>query len=280
MGIRFASASIGIIIGCLLTLRVASACQRFERSYETDLLSAPGTTRTLTYYVILPDAGIPVKGVVYFLHGAANTRHMIDSVGGCEEIDDLARERGSAFAFVAPDGGNSYWKNAAHTDERYQDILGGELIEHFEKEFPNFPRGKAKRTIEGISMGGHGAIETMENHPELYGAVVAHSPVFRDPGQAFAGYPKHFGQGADYLSRDPLSILLAMKKPLAGPIFLDMGGADPWLKRTLEFQGLCRTLFMEGRFEVGDVPAGKHDGDYWRPQIHKSFRWTLDFFMR
>ena len=259
----------------LFTLALASllsgsahACQVLERSYQSIAISRPEA-----YLLLVPDAGVPVSGVVYFLHGVGADRHFIQQIGACAEIDRLATATGKSLMIAAPDGGNGYWMNAAHTTDKYLDLVSQELITQVETEFPTLERVASKRVIAGVSMGGHGAVEISIHVLGVYGAVGAHSPVFRTEVEANqGGYFNQFGAGADYESHDPISMIQILGETFAGPVYMDMGAQDPWLTRTLQFQTLVQSLNVPGIFKVG-VDAGGHENGYWQAQMPAYMNW-------
>jgi S-formylglutathione hydrolase len=200
-------------------------------------------------------------------------RHFIEQIGACAEIDRLATQNGKSLMIAAPDGGNGYWMNAAHTSDRYLDLVSQELITQVQSEFPNLPHTQNARVIAGVSMGGHGAVEISMHVPGLYGAVGAHSPVFRTDAEATAGgYFPQFGTGADYESHDPISMIQNLHETFAGPVYLDMGDEDPWLTRTLQFETRVQSLKVPGIFKVGSDTGG-HENAYWQAHLPAYMDW-------
>jgi S-formylglutathione hydrolase FrmB len=246
-----------------------------ERSYSSTAIS-----RVENYLLIVPDVGIPITGVVYFLHGVGGDRHFIQQIGACAEMDRLAAINGKSFMIAAPDGGIGYWMNAAHTPDRYLDLVSQELITQVETEFPNLPHAQSARVIAGVSMGGHGAIEISMHAPGIYGAIGAHSPVFRTDAEATAGgYFPQFGTGADYESHDPISMIQNLHESFTGPVYMDMGAEDPWLTRTLQFETLVQSLKVPGIFKVGADP-GEHENAYWQSQLPVYMDWYFEQLSR
>ena len=262
----------GSLLALLLLLPATSrACRILERSYFTSLLG-----RMENYLLILPESDVAISGAVYFLHGRNGDRHFIADLGGCQEVDRIARKWGRSFLIAAPDGGNGYWVNAAKTPERYRDLVAHELITRVEAEFPELPRTPKKRVIAGISMGGHGAIQVSINAPGIFGAVGAHSPVFRTQSEVLPDFEKQFGTGVAYQSRDPFSLILVQGKTFLGPVYLDMGARDPWITNTSHFQELLQKLKVPGIYKVGTDPSGGHANGYWHYHLGEYFDWYAE----
>jgi enterochelin esterase-like enzyme len=244
------------------------ACQVIERSYGS---AAIGTTET--YLLIKPDAQVPIAGIVYFLHGLGGNRYSIRDLGACAQVDRLAQTHHESLLVVAPDGGTSYWMNGAHTNQNYGDLIANELVAQVEVEFAKSLRTPGHRILAGISMGGAGAIQISMNYPRIFGAVGAHSPVFRTQEEATAQFPNQFGTGFDYQSRDPFSLILIQHKTFIGPIYIDMGGQDPWFLNTKSFQSLLQSMQVPGTFKVGVDTIGGHATGYWSFHLPEYFDW-------
>jgi enterochelin esterase-like enzyme len=254
---------------------LAQACELREETLSSVVLSTPETGPVIEHYlVVLPKKMNKKKhyGAVYFLHGRGNDRHMIRDLGICEELDRLVDERKTPFVVVAPDGGNNYWMNGALTHERWGDLVTQELIQDAESKYPliSAPKG---RILAGISMGGHGAIQLSLNNPGVYGAIGAHSPVFRDEQQADADFYPQFGAGADYQDRDPISLMMIQGKRLNVPIYVDMGAKDPWISRTQIFADDLQGIGYKGELHVGEDPSYGHEWDYWLSHLHSYVEW-------
>jgi len=124
--------------------------------------------------------------VLYFLHGLNGNEGEYERRGVAAAVDKL-REAGKIgeMIVVAPAGGNSFYLNSK-SGVRYEDAIIKDLIPHIEKSYRAVgkPSGRA---IQGLSMGGFGAMMLAFKHPEMFSSVTAHSSAL------FAELPKATG---------------------------------------------------------------------------------------
>lgn len=124
--------------------------------------------------------------VLYFLHGMNGNETEYEKRGVAGTVDKL-RESGKIgeMIVIAPAGGNSFYLNAK-SGVRYEDAIIKDLIPHIEKTYRTAgkPSGRA---IQGLSMGGFGAMMLAFKHPEMFSSVTAHSSAL------FAELPKATG---------------------------------------------------------------------------------------
>ena len=147
-----------------------------------------------------------------------------------------------------------------------------DLVRDAEKKFSLISKPEA-RVIAGISMGGHGAIQLSLNFPGIFGAIGAHSPVFRTQEEASRDFYYEFGTGEDYQARDPFSLINVYNKKIRVPIYIDMGAKDVWISNTRNFQNLLKSQNVSGEFHVGDDWLGAHDMRYWQYNMPTYMTW-------
>jgi S-formylglutathione hydrolase FrmB len=113
--------------------------------------------------------------ILYMLHGLGDDEQTLFKTGGWTLIEDL-RKQGKIgdFLVVAPDGGRSFYINSADGKVRYSDFFLREFLPAIEKKYRVLP-GRAGRGINGISMGGYGALHFAFARPELFSSVSAQS---------------------------------------------------------------------------------------------------------
>lgn len=111
--------------------------------------------------------------VLYFLHGMFGNEREFERRGVAAEIDKL-RTSGviGDLIIVSPAGKNSFYLNSK-TGVRYEDAIVADLIPYIEKTYRTIgtPGGRA---IQGISMGGFGALLIAFKHPEMFSSVTTH----------------------------------------------------------------------------------------------------------
>jgi S-formylglutathione hydrolase FrmB len=216
--------------------------------------------------------------VVYFLHGRGENRFMIESLGLTEKPDQLADSGKQPFIVVAPEGGNGYWMNGAHTREKWADVITQELIADVESKYA-VKSGARSRILAGISMGGHGAIQLSLNHPGKYAGVAAHSPVFRTQEEASRDFSQQFGWGDDFQNRDPFSLMMIKGKKLTTPVWIDIGGNDFAEGNTRAFADYLRSIGQpKASLHIGEDGAGAHATGYWSYHLPEYLRWYSGVF--
>jgi S-formylglutathione hydrolase FrmB len=119
-----------------------------------------------------PPARYPV---LYFLHGLGDNEQTLFNSGGWTLIDDLRQQHKlGEFLIVAPEGGRTFYINAADGRVRYSDFFLQEFVPLIESKY-RIEKKRNRRGISGISMGGYGALRFAFSHPEMFSAVSAQS---------------------------------------------------------------------------------------------------------
>ena len=244
--------------------------------YSNMLPKHQSTAWAVRYRVTLPKGydSDQVHSVVYFLHGRNGNRYFLENLGILEQLDILSNDNKINFIIVSPECGNCYWMNAALIDERWGDVVTQELIADVEKKYFVYHE-PAGRLLAGISMGGHGAIQLVLNNPHIYGAVAAHSPVFRTQEETSRDYYEQFGTGDAFQNRDPFSLIKVKRKRMTIPLWIDIGGADFAFKNTKNFANLLQTLGSIGEQHIGEDQTGDHSNRYWSFYLHSYLEWYL-----
>jgi S-formylglutathione hydrolase FrmB len=111
--------------------------------------------------------------VLYFLHGMNGSENEFERRGVAAAINKL-RDSGKIgeMIIVSPNGKNSFYLNAKN-GEQYEDAIIKDLIPYIEKTY-RAAGTRDTRAIQGISMGGFGALVLAFKHPELFSSVTAH----------------------------------------------------------------------------------------------------------
>jgi len=168
-------AGAALFLGCLALHRPVFATGRAE------CLSAPSKIlgHTVAYCVLLPPSYDAEKTrrypILYLLHGLGDNEQMLIHSGGFNLVEDLwERHQLGDLLIVTPDGGSSFYINSRDGQRRCEDFFLQEFLPQIEKRYRT-RAGRASRGIAGISMGGYGALHLAFRHPELFGAVGAHS---------------------------------------------------------------------------------------------------------
>lgn len=114
--------------------------------------------------------------ILYLLHGLGDDEQTLFKTGGLTLIEGLRRQGTIGdFLIVTPEGDRSFYINSADGKVRYNDFFLQEFLPMIEKKYRVLP-GRAARGIDGISMGGYGALRFAFAYPELFSSVSAQSP--------------------------------------------------------------------------------------------------------
>ena len=181
--------------------------------------------------------------VVIFLHGLNNDERSWEEHCMEGKLEALrAANRIGDFIIAVPYGANSFYLNGKD-GTRYEDAVVKDFIPFIDGKYRTTAK-PASRLIEGISMGGFGALLIAFKHPELFAGVAAHSaalfdtlpaaPPATDGGRAasyrYALAVKLFGDPPDaayFQANNPLSVARANAARLKRlKIYFDVGDTD------------------------------------------------------
>ena len=156
----------------------ASAPPSSEAGVEYGSLQSSALGKELKFAVQLPPSyKTDAKrryAVLYFLHGMFGNEGEFQRRGVAAAVAKLRAEgKIGDFIIVAPAGENSFYLNSK-PGVRYEDAIIKDLIPYIEKNYRavGTPAGRA---IQGISMGGWGAMLLAFKHPEMFSSVTTHS---------------------------------------------------------------------------------------------------------
>jgi S-formylglutathione hydrolase FrmB len=162
-------------VGCVLSP------QRVRATARAECVSLPSKilARDVPYCVLLPPSYDSDKTrrypILYLLHGLGDNDQFLIHSGGMNLIEDLWEQHEfGEFLIVTPAGGSSFYINSRDGKRRYEDFFLQEFMPGVEKRYRALA-GRSSRGIAGISMGGYGALHIAFRHPQLFGAVGAHS---------------------------------------------------------------------------------------------------------
>jgi S-formylglutathione hydrolase len=112
--------------------------------------------------------------LIIWLHGMWEDHMRFHGRGGAVELDKAVSEgKLPPCIFVTANGGrSSMYVN--RDDQKWEDLISKDLLEHVCSEY-RVSKDRNQRAIMGISMGGMGALRIAFTHPDLFGAVGAHS---------------------------------------------------------------------------------------------------------
>lgn len=180
--------------------------------------------------------------LVLFLHGLFNSERDWEGRGIQAQIDRLRAEgKIGEFIVAVPYGANSFYLNAKD-GPKYEDAIVRDFLPFVDRTFRTTAK-PSERVIQGISMGGFGALVIAFKHPELFVAVAAHcAAVFEDlpkPPESAADRrgsyryeiaTKIFGNPPDdsfFKANNPIGLVESRAGKIKGlKIYFDVGEQD------------------------------------------------------
>ena len=215
---------------------------------------------------------------VYLLSGLGGNPREWVLYGVCAAMDQLIpNESVQPMIVVMPSGNDnpigglgSYWFNHAPPPlgdgKRWGDYIWQDVVNYVDSKYRTLPH-RASRAIGGLSAGGQGALTHALTHPEIFGAVGAHSPSFR---RADGSVPA-FGDPAYYQQYDPTWLTQNTQTWKELAIWIDDGNADDqWGTAIREYHDLLVSLNIPHEWHIF---PGVHDPTYWSPLVPTYLQW-------
>jgi len=258
-------------------------------SFPSKILS-----RSVPYCVVLPPSFDSDKTkhfpILYYLHGLGDNEQFFVHSGAWNLVEDL-REKNElkSFLIATPNGGAGFYINAKDGKNRYEDFLLQEFFPFIEERYRAAP-GRANRAISGVSMGGYGALHLAFRHPQLFGAVSAHSAALIEKLPGFLGTSPSssprarvlggvFGNPPDPAFWDQHSpLVLARTANLAGlKIYFDCGDNDDYGFYS-GAAALDKTLTARRIPHEFHLYPGRHDPAYFAEHLPASLQFHSRLF--
>jgi S-formylglutathione hydrolase FrmB len=251
--------------------------------------------RPVPYCIFLPPSYDSDRArkypVLYFLHGLGENEQVLLNTDGWQIIEQAWADKTlSEFVIVAPAAGRTFYVNSKDGKVRYEDFFIQEFVPIIEKNY-RIQATRATRGLDGISMGGYGALRFAFKYPRLFGSVSAHSAALieRAPnvqtnaqeqlmltrmlGSAF-GVP--FDRA--YWNREsPFAIVRENPKPAGLKVYFDCGTEDSYgfnvgaeeFHKLLDSRGIPNTFHL--------YPGG-HDWMYFAEHLPDSLEFESKAF--
>lgn len=238
---------------------------------------------------------------LYLCHGFTSNYHEFENIGVPEYLNRFD------MIVVMVDVGNSSYVNWAQSDDgrpyKFADHVCKDVINYVDKNYRTIAERKG-RAINGISMGGGGAISLGLSHPELFCSIASHSGsvgmgtraraalekdeedgawrtrLMEDPTryldidiEGFSTFKERTPVGKPFLTVedvdkvDPFKLVLEIPKDKLPHIYLDCGYDDFLIEQTQAFA----KLLMENKipFQLGQSD-GVHEENYWGREVSVS----------
>ncbi len=260
---------------------------------ECNSLPSKILTRSVPYCVVLPPSFDTDKSrhfpILYFLHGLGDNEQFLVHSGLWNVVADLRDNHElKDFLIATPDGGVGFYINSKDGKNRYEDFLIQEFFPFIEKRY-RVLLGRANRAIDGVSMGGYGALHLAFHHPQLFSSVSAHSaallanvPSFVasapvSPGtRIFGGV---FGSPLDPVFWEQSSpITLVRTANLAGlEIYFDCGDQDDYGFEA-GANALDKILTLRHIPHEFHLYPGRHDYTFFAAHVPASLQFASNHF--
>jgi enterochelin esterase-like enzyme len=152
-----------------------SAPNTSYRLYDTP---SRGAHTQGSYLIYQPNLGENNKTrfpVIYWLHGGmGNQREAEYAITQMHQ--DMLQGKMPPAIIVAPQALPTGWYVNSWDGQRpIENVLIRDLLPHIDKNYPTLTSAKY-RALEGMSMGGYGALRLALTHPDLFGAASAYAP--------------------------------------------------------------------------------------------------------
>jgi len=237
--------------------------------------------------------------VLYLCHGLTSNFHEFEYVGVPEYLNRFD------MIVVMVDVGNSWYVNWAQPEDKQHNNFANhvceDIITYVDEHYRTIADRKG-RAINGISMGGFGAISLGLTHPELFCSIASHSGAlkwaanqrdrmeksenpwviweqayedsvtrYRDIDiEGYSSFIDRTPKGQPFITPedadavDPFKLVLQVPKDKLPHIYLDCGVGDHLINSAREFM----QLLMENDipFQYGQS-EGIHEEDYWGREL-------------
>jgi S-formylglutathione hydrolase FrmB len=247
-----------------------------ESRLREESLQSAALGRVMKYRVLVPqDYGTSERRypVLYLLHGLNG-----NYTDWTTRTNLLEYSRTLALIIVMPDGGNSWYTNAAGVPaDRFEDYVLTDLQSDVVRKYRTV-NSRYGRAIAGLSMGGYGALKMALKRPAAFAVAGSFSGAFsatREDG---------FGARLNATERERLEriygasdtaarrendvyALAATAKPGSAPyLYIDCGTTDFLLEDNR--QAIAAISKAGLAYEYHEV-AGAHSWDYWDRRIRE-----------
>lgn len=225
--------------------------------------------------VIVPnDLSEPLK-VLYLLHGDSqdHTTYTRETA-----IEQLAYKYN--IMAVCLNGDKFYWTNMAKALGNYEDHVI-ESVNYIDKLFPT-SKDRKDRFIQGLSMGGYGAVKIGLKYSSMFSSIVSASGAI-DIEEAFriclADLKNNPGDDKIYdtvfgdLRDEDNNYFLAKKYGRNVRMFFHVGNKDFIRVASIKFHEFLEDNSIEHKFEYNE---GDHNFDYWNRHLENGIKFHLN----
>jgi S-formylglutathione hydrolase FrmB len=203
--------------------------------------------RTVDVVTMIPNGADPARlSVCLVLHGRNNNARGMITLGLPQFLTAAVRSDVPPFAFVAVDGGDSYWVPRTPADDP-QRMLTGELPGWL----TTLGLSAVPSTVLAVSMGCFGALVYARGKP-VHRMALLSPALFQDWADAQTVHA--FADETQWAQYEPL------RHPAPANLAIWCGREDP-------FYPSARQLADQTPPAIASFPHGEHDDDFWRRML-------------
>lgn len=228
-------------------------CSQLNGRIETASLPSLRLGSSWAFRIYLPPCFDPLRKpgypVLYLIHGLSSSDDQWDRLGVDETADKLiASLQLPPFLIVMPYDASTAQPSADPFDE----ALVEELLPWIESHYAGRPE-RNFRAVGGLSRGAAWALHLGLVHPDLFGAIGAHSlPVFWEDAALVPRW------------------IAAIAKDQIPRIYLDIGRGDPEVGPVSSFEADLTQANIAHEWHLN---LGYHEEAYWSAHLEQYLRW-------
>lgn len=204
--------------------------------------------------------------VLYLLHGAAGSgKDFADNLG--KSLQQIADSKKVIIVAPSCEPFGWYVNSPLTAENQIADFITKELVPHIDSLYPS----NGKRSIAGLSMGGHGALLLGFRNKSLFQSMAGISAVMDIRSHKDSWKIKNllgeYGQNPKIWDENSVLALIGEKWPATSPkqIIVTTGTQD---KLVLEENRKAKELLRKRGFHADYAEAeGTHSWDFWREQF-------------
>jgi len=230
-----------------------SGCAAANGSLETGVIDTRLLDKPLRFNVYLPPCyAVETQKrypVLYLLHGQNFDEGQWIRLGATEATDRLV-SIGELPPFIIVMPYDYSYKQPS--EYKYEQVFIENLVPRIDLAYRTLP-GPQNRAVGGLSRGGAWAIHLGIRHPNLFGAVGAHSPAIF------------------YSDMTTLRLRLSEADRESFPrVFIDVGDHDAEYESAKSFAGLLNEFNLPHEWHEY---IGYHEEKYWSAHVEEYLRW-------
>ena len=201
--------------------------------------------------------------VIYWLHGLNQSESTDQFPPG---IVDGAIRSGAVPATIVvyvSGGSRTFYFDSIDGKMLSETTIVKELIPHVDATYRTIP-GRGGRSIQGMSMGGFGALKLAIKHPEVFSSVAAFAPSLRTAENLTATHPDVVdrmlgGDAKRFWAEHPLVLFKEKADQLRGkmPVAFFIGDKDHLLEGNRKLHALLGELKYEHQYQ--EFPDVEHN---------------------